>query len=352
MVHDLSPFAWRIYENFGIRWYGLSYMVGFICAFFIIRWLADRQRAGLNPEMASDFVTYGAIGSLVGGRLGYCLFYSPDLFFKVKSSFPFWGVLAVNEGGMASHGGILGLVIACIFFARKHGISKLYLFDICSIVGPLGIMFGRLANFVNGELVGRPSDPNFAWAVKFPQDILNWPGENTAQLTQLSPLVEKVGVGREQWLESIEKFRMDMNARDMVYGTLNRIVEQIQAGDTVLREAIAPFLTARHPSQLYAAFGEGLMIFLILFFLWRRPRKQGFIAGSFVILYSIVRIIQEEFRMPDIQIGFQLWGLTRGQWLSVGMFFIGVIITFYWSRTSGKIVNGWGSSQSVSLNRK
>lgn len=165
MVHDLNPFLWQISGNFGLRWYGLSYMMGFICAFFIIGWLAKRQRAGLQPNMVGDFITYTAIGTLVGGRLGYCLFYAPDLFLKFKGDFPFWGVLAVNEGGMASHGGMIGIAIACILFSRKYAINMLYLFDLVTVGGPIGVFFGRIANFINGELVGRPSDPDFPLTV-------------------------------------------------------------------------------------------------------------------------------------------------------------------------------------------
>ena len=129
MVHDLSPFIFKFPDtslwgdHFGIRWYGFSYMLGFICAYKIISWLAERQRAGLNYTMVGDFITYAAIGTLVGGRLGYCLFYDPSLFLSFRPSIPFWGVLAVNEGGMASHGGIIGIIVASILYAKKHGLK-------------------------------------------------------------------------------------------------------------------------------------------------------------------------------------------------------------------------------------
>ena len=352
MVHDLSPFLWRIHGEFGIRWYGLSYMVGFITVYFVIRWLADKQRAGLTTEMVGDFITYGAFGTLIGGRLGYCLFYSPDLFQSFRSTFPFWGVLAVNEGGMASHGGIIGIAVATLLFARKHGLSSLYLLDLVAMAGPLGVIYGRLANFVNGELVGRPADPTFPLAVKFPQDILNWPNEDLAKLTSLSDIVEKMGVAREKWLQWLDTYRMDSQSRQSIYETLNGIIHEIQNGNSAIKTLIEPLLTPRHPSQLYAALTEGVITFLVLFFLWKSPRRTGFISGCFIICYAVMRIFNEQFRMPDVQIGFQWLGLTRGQWLSVVMLIIGLGLAFFWSRTSGKVVEGWGKNRNLKLNRK
>ncbi|MGZ3769830.1 MAG: prolipoprotein diacylglyceryl transferase [Bdellovibrio sp.] len=352
MVHDFDPFALRISGDFGVRWYGLSYMMGFICAYLLIKWLAKRQKSGLTPQMVGDFVTYGALGTLIGGRLGYVLFYSPDLILKFKSTIPFWGVLAVNEGGMASHGGMIGIVVACLLYARKYSVNAPYLFDLVAVSGPVGIFFGRIANFINGELVGRPCDPSFPLAVKFPQDILSWPAQEMSKLSELSTVVEKVGVGREQWLDLVGKYRFDMNARDQLYSIMNKVIEGIQTGNTAAKEAIAPLLTPRYPSQLFAAVGEGLFLFLVLFLLWRKPRKPGFIAASFTLIYAIVRVVDEHFRMPDAHIGFQWLGLTRGQWLSVAMFMAGLILMFIWTRASSLKIPGWGRSHSIKLSRK
>lgn len=352
MVHDLDPFALRISGDFGVRWYGLSYMMGFICAYLMIKWLARRQRAGLTPQMVGDFVTYAAIGTLVGGRLGYVIFYGPDLFTKFKSTFPFWGVLAVNEGGMASHGGMIGIVIAALLFARKYSVNALYLFDLVAVSGPIGVFFGRIANFINGELVGRPCDPSFPLAVKFPQDIYLWPSQEFNRMNDLAAVTEKIGVSRETWLELLGKFRIDQNSRDQVYAIMNKIIEQIQSGNTAAKEAIAPLLTPRYPSQLFAAVGEGLLTFLILFLLWRKPRKPGFIAATFVLLYAVVRIADEYFRMPDVQLGFRWLGLTRGQWLSISMFGVGLVLMVVWTRASSLKIPGWGRGQSIKLNRK
>lgn len=354
MVHDLSPFIWRISGDFGIRWYGTAYIIGFLASYLLIRWLVRRQKAGFPPELVSDFVTYGAIGILVGGRLGYVLFYSPDLFIKFKSTLPFWGVLAINEGGMASHGGMIGLVLACILFAFKHGLNRLYLFDLIAIVGPIGIFFGRIANYINGELVGRPvQDPQFPWGVKFPQDLYMWPTQEVQRLPELVSVIEKMpGMSRDQWLEWVDKFRIDATAREQINNAINAVVEAIQNGNNEIKNAVEPLLVLRHPSQLYAALGEGLFLFLFLFILWYKPRRPGIIGAWFVILYALVRIVDEHFRMPDAHIGFQLFELTRGQWLSLGMLVVGFILLFLWGRRDNLPAAGWGRGQHVKIHRR
>ncbi|MBY0555286.1 prolipoprotein diacylglyceryl transferase [bacterium] len=357
-VHDLSPFILKLPETalwgdqFGFRWYGFSYMLGFICAYQLIVWLAGRQRAGLNANMVGDYITYAAIGVLAGGRLGYCIFYDPNLFFSFKSSIPFWGVLAVNEGGMASHGGVLGVIIASILFARKHGLNYAYLLDLAAITGPIGFFFGRIANFINGELVGRIAPEGFSYAVKFPTDIINWPSYQFDRLATLTESVQKLGIAQSQWSEWLANFTKDPAAREQVYTTLYKIIHEIQNGNTALKEVIAPVLDARYPSQLLASLTEGLFSFVVLFFLARKSRKPGFVAASFAMVYAVSRIFNEQFREPDLQIGYQLFGLTRGQWLSVGLFVVGAILMFYWSRTQSQTVFGWQRGQSVKVGRR
>ena len=352
MVHDLDPVLWHIYNDIGVRWYGLSYILGFIAAYIVIGWLGDRQKAGLTREMVSDLITYLALGTIIGGRLGYVFFYSPDLLTKFKPDLPYWGVLAVNEGGMASHGGMIGIVIACWLFVRKTGINFTYLLDLCAVGGPLGVFFGRIANFINGELVGRPAPVDLPWAVKFPTDIYLWPRQEPEKLESLTTVVEKLEINPTQWLDWVHNMRNDLGANDKVLSTINTIVTQIQHGNTAVRDALGPLLVARHPSQLYAAVLEGLLLFLILFFLWKKPRRPGFIAGCFLIFYSIFRISDEYFRMPDAHIGFQMFGLTRGQILSIVMLIIGVVFSFVWARSSAFVVQGWGRVQSIKIGRK
>lgn len=342
MMHTFDPFLWQIHGNFGIRWYGLAYLAGFICAYFMIYKMSVINKAQIPVRLVSDFITYCAIGILVGGRIGYVLFYSPDLLTQFKSELPFWGVLAVNEGGMASHGGMLGLIIACVLFARAHRLNTLHLFDWVAMCGPIGIFFGRIANFINGELVGRPSAPDFPLGVKFPSDIFLWSSSEPGKMRELASVVEKLGVNRESWLSLLDKSKSDYNTQVSIHETLNKIVVAIQEGNTAVTDALAPLLDLRHPSQLYAAFGEGLLLFLILWFIWYKPRKPGVIGALFVIFYAIIRIIDENFRMPDAQIGFDVFNITRGQELSGGMLILGLILLFLWSRRLAQPLGGWG----------
>jgi phosphatidylglycerol---prolipoprotein diacylglyceryl transferase len=161
-VDNLDPWAIHFYGNFGIRWYGLSYAAGIlVAAWFFSRW-ARQGRLPVPFDQVGTLITYTAIGVLVGGRLGYCTFYNAQEIIRHPLE-----VFAVWHGGMASHGGILGLFLALCIFARQHLINPLQLLDAAAAVGPLGIAFGRIANFINGELWGRPA--TIPWAVIFPQ---------------------------------------------------------------------------------------------------------------------------------------------------------------------------------------
>ena len=350
-VHDLSPFIVRISGDFGLRWYGFSYVMGFVAAYFMMKWLVSRQKTGLTNDQISDFITYIAFGTLIGGRLGYVFFYSIDLLWKVKPEFPFWGVLAVNEGGMASHGGIIGIIVAVLLYAKKSGQPFLYLLDLAAVSGPIGVFFGRIANFINGELVGRIAPSDFEFSVKFPTDILHWPATEFERLKTLTPVMEKMGILPEKWIELVDKFRLDSMSRSQVYDLLSSVVDKIQSGNIELKMAIAPLLDGRYPSQLFAAVGEGLLTWLILMFIWRKARKPGIVAASFVMVYAIVRISDEFFRMPDAHIGFQMFGLTRGQLLSIVMFFVGAVMMFVWNRTGGSTIPGWSKLHSIKIGR-
>ncbi len=351
-VHNLNPVLIPIYGNIGVRWYGLAYMVGFICSYFLIKWLADKQKMGLTRDMVSDFVTYCAIGTMAGGRLGYCLFYSPDLFIKFRSDFPFWGVLAVNEGGMASHGGMIGIVIAAWLFARKYGISTLYLLDLVCICGPIGIFFGRIANFINGELVGRPIHSFVSWAVKFPQDIMAWGAADKDKMLALTDTFQQMGGSPDQWKSWVESFSFNHEAKNAIYNFLAKLVEETQHSNPSVLKALEPLLVPRHPSQLYGALLEGLLVFAILFLMWRTPKKLGVIAASFGVFYSIARVTDEFYRMPDAHIGLQLFDLSRGQWLSIGLAAISLTVGILWSRTVTVVAPGWGRIASIRLSRK
>jgi phosphatidylglycerol:prolipoprotein diacylglycerol transferase len=351
-IADLSPFLIQFSDNFGIRWYGLSYVVAFLLALILMRWISLRQNSGVSGSQLMDFVTVCAVGVLLGGRLGYCLLYAPDLFLKFRPEFPFWGIFAIGEGGMSAHGGIVGLIVGAILFGINQGISRRYLFDLMAFGAPLGIFLGRVANFVNGELVGRPVEEGAPLAVKFPTDIYRWPYEAADKLPALSEIVEKLGRTGEPWSELLAKSPTDDVAKAEVGKILVDIVSAIQSGQTQLTEMLTPMLVWRHPSQLYEAVGEGLLVFILLFILWYKPRRPGVIGASFLIFYSVGRIVSENFRMPDVQIGFELFGLTRGQWLSILTLVIGLILLVFWSRSGSLSTSGWGRGRSVSIHRR
>jgi len=332
-VHSINPYAIQLSPAFGIRWYGLAYLIGFIAAYLLFGYLARRRLTPLSPAAVSDFVFAVALGTIIGGRLGYCVFYDPKLFIKLSASFPFWGVLEIHRGGMSSHGGMIGIAMACILFGSKHKIPIFSLCDLCALAAGIGIFFGRIANFINGELVGRPCSPSLPWAVKFPQDILAWPYQAPDRLTALSSIVERLGIDREQWLS----LTLQNPLSGIVETTLYRIIAAVQLGDSTMAQALGQLLTPRHPSQIYEALLEGVFLFCAMLYLWRKSRQPGVITASFFIIYSIVRIFAEQFRMPDAQIGFQWLGLTRGQWLSVALLLVGLILL--WKVGTRRLVN-------------
>lgn len=351
-VHDLTPFALQFTETFGIRWYGLAYLSGFVSGYFTLITLARRGGSLLKEQSISDFITYVAVGVLAGGRLGYCLFYAPELFTSFDGHFPYWGVLKVNEGGMASHGGILGVMLVCYVYARVHKVAVLHCMDLVVLGGSVGFFFGRIANFINGELYGRAAPETFRWAVKFPQELTLWAQKEPSQLLSVGPAVEalkelKLSSGEivplniSLWQQWVGGFSHDMISRQRVYEVIESLIQAVQRGQMEVTSALGPVLTPRYPSQLIQAVLEGLLVFLILTWLWRRPQKPGVIGGWFGFLYCVARIIGEQFRMPDAQLGFQLLGLTRGQWLSFGLLAVAVVWLILCYRRPVPRMGGW-----------
>jgi phosphatidylglycerol:prolipoprotein diacylglycerol transferase len=165
-VHNLDPFALRISGEFGLRWYGLSYLLGIAGGWWLLLRWARAGRLPMPAQQVGDFIVTIAIGIVVGGRLGYACIYEPGLFTEFTSSLPWWRLLAVHEGGMASHGGIAGVAAACWWWSWRRKQELLVLGDALAAVAPFGLACGRLANFINGELWGRPWDG--PWAVIFP----------------------------------------------------------------------------------------------------------------------------------------------------------------------------------------
>ena len=360
-IHNIDPFLIQFTENFGVRWYGLAYLAGFVVGYFFLQQMIRRsQNMDMRAEWVIDFITWSAFGVLIGGRLGYCIFYAPELFLKFSGSIPFWGVLEVYKGGMASHGGMIGVAVACYLFARKYKINFLHCLDAVAICGaPLGFFFGRLANFVNGELYGRVVESKIPWAVKFPGELREWAGYNPEKLNRLSPFVESLGsfslgegkrtleVSQEQWVEWVSQYTLNVSANRNVNQVIQYIQDQIYKGHAQVIEGMQWVLSPRHPSQIYQALLEGFLVFICLNLIWLKPRKPGVIAMSFAFLYGLARIIGEQFRMPDPGLGFELLGLTRGQWLSVALIAVALLGYFYAIRQDVSLMGGWNLSKNT-----
>ncbi|GGF68075.1 prolipoprotein diacylglyceryl transferase [Terasakiella brassicae] len=244
---ELGPIA--------IRWYALAYIVGLVGGWQYIKFLTKSFPGNITHQQVDDFLFWATIGVVLGGRTGYVLFYNFDYFSQNPMA-----ILQVWKGGMSFHGGFLGVVVAAILFCKKHKLPMLSFGDLLACGAPIGLFFGRIANFANAELFGRETD--VPWGVIFPNG-----GPNP-----------------------------------------------------------------RHPSQIYEALMEGLILFIVLFILSRRERLRqspGLFMGVFIAGYGIARSIVEMVRQPDVQIGYLSGGSTMGQWLSVPMILIGIGFIIY-----------------------
>jgi phosphatidylglycerol---prolipoprotein diacylglyceryl transferase len=299
-VHNWDPFALQFGGGFGVRWYGLAYLAAFAASFFLYRDLAQRGFAVIPADKVGDFITGCAVfGVLIGGRLGYVLFYDFGAFVREPLMF-----FRVWEGGMSAHGGILGVAVYTLWYAWRHQVNWPGLGDNLVIGAALGIFFGRLANFVNGELYGRPTE--MAWAVKFPKELYEAPAETQREV--LAAVQERFAapVGLEELVASVP-------------------------GSAEVTVLLGQFLTPRHPSQIYEALLEGLLLFVLLWTVRIKVRMpNGVITGLFFVGYALTRSLAESFRFPDAgYVGL----LTRGQFLSVFLLLIGLgFLVAAWQR--------------------
>ncbi len=335
-VHQLDPYAIKLWEDGPIRWYGLSYLAGFVIGFFLIRRVARVGVSTLKPGNVMDLIVATAIGVVVGGRLGYCLFYRPELFITFTSDAPWWGALAINDGGMASHGGFIGVIGGCMYYAWRHKHSFGHLLDLTMFASPIGLGLGRIANFVNGELLGRPCDEDFPLAVKFPQEIAQW--RDPDQLDQLRPAIEQM----QQVNATPGGPIIDPQAH--VHDLLHFIQEGSGIAHGKVIELIEPLLIARHPSQLYQGVAEGVVLMGVLLVFWLKPRKPGLVFSVTVTTYSVLRMITEMFREPDAHLRgaeFAQIGLTRGQMISIATFLVGAAAMFWFARRKVEPMGGW-----------
>ena len=299
-LHDLSPFVFKFTDKIAIHWYGLAYVLGFYLTYRVMYFLALRGLSEIKPDAVADFITMVSLfGLVLGGRLGYMLLYDFDHFIHEP-----WTFFLLNQGGMASHGGILGVTLFCGWYAWKHKISWAGIGDSIVCGAPLGIFLGRIANFINGELFGRVT--TVPWAVKFP-----------TELTHEDFVVQ----GGSQALRDEVWQRGLMHSPDII-----AYFEQAHGGRAELETILHP----RHPSQLYEALGEGLLLSAILIFIRLRfPRlRQGIITGLFFFLYAIARIALECVRQPDSGSS-MIMGLTKGQFFSTFMFIVGSLFIAY-----------------------
>ncbi len=332
-LHSFDPFAIEFPAGWflpGLRWYGLAYLAGFLVAWLLIRWLARSGRSPIPAAAVGDLMLYGLVGVVAGGRLGYCLFYDQSLLVEFTGRFPFWGVLAIHTGGMASHGGMIGVIVAGWLFARKYGISKLHLVEVGALVSPPGLCFGRLANFVNAELVGRPLPDSMQtappwWSIKYPQDIHGW---SPAQQGELGDAVDAAGLSSAEWLGALRRVGLDRQADTFVTSTMDRLVAEVQAGNEAVIQAMRPLLEAYYPSQLFQALTDGPILLAVLALVWLRPRKPGVIGSWFLMSYGVLRILTEAYRQPDAGVAVlttPFGDLSRGQVLSVLMIVCGLV---------------------------
>ncbi|MEO1008837.1 MAG: prolipoprotein diacylglyceryl transferase [Planctomycetota bacterium] len=330
-LHDLDPVVVRLGGSFAIYWYGISYILGFVLAYLVLRWLRTRGATPLDAPALGDMVVWGGLGGVIGGRVGYVLLYRPDLLADVSSSVPFWGAINITKGGMASHGGFLGAMLGFLLLQRslakrarlddrpELAVPRTHLFDLAAFAAPIGLLCGRLANFVNGELLGRVAAPFGTpapwWAVKYPQEV-------TARWDELSD-DQRIAAAEAVGMSPLE-LRVE-GGWDRFGQAWRALVAQMRDGDPAARNLLEASLNARHPSQLYQALAEGVVVLAVLAIVWARPRASGVISCWFVITYGVGRVATEFFRLPDAHFQNQTpLGLSRGQWLSVALIAIGV----------------------------
>ncbi len=355
-LHDLSPFVVRISGDFGVRWYGVAYVAGFVIGYLILRWLGGRGAALIPPQRAADAIIVLVMGVMIGGRLGYVVFYEPSLFVRFTPGLPWWGVLQINKGGMASHGGMLGVLAAAWWLSRgmkgpdgqrSAPMPWMHVMDLTAVLAPAGLFLGRVANFINGELLGKiaamPGTPAPWWSVKFPQEYID--GHDCGRL-----LAPEAAAARRAAIDGIiTKVSLPSDTEESGY---NRLLEKIQGGSRELARELEPWISARHPSQIYQAVAEGLVLGVALWMVWRAPRKPGVISGLFLVLYGILRVLTELYRLPDAQFAEPrptLLGiaLSRGQWLSVGMVVAGLVVLVIAAVRPGPKLGGWGAARTV-----
>ena len=335
-VHNIDPVLLPIWGPLKLRWYGLAYLLGFAGGYFLLRHLARRGLYVLKESEVADFIAYAAIfGVFLGGRLGYVLFYSvPESGWGAVLEDPLQ-ILRVWDGGMASHGGIIGLALFSLYWARRKQVSWLGLGDGLCVVAGVGLFCGRMANFINGELYGRVSS-GVAWLMKFPHSLVAFKPPSPESKQFHEAMREAVATDPERLAGAWEAYA---GPEPQLSGPgLLEVVLAAGRENPEVTGALAPYLEPRHPSQLYEAILEGALVFALLWFLRvHYPRmRHGVLTGLFFILYAVFRIVVEGFREPD-----STWVvenvLTKGQFYSVFMIVVGAAFLGYGLRKGGRL---------------
>lgn len=257
VLNPISPVAFSVF-GLPIRWYALAYVTAFVVGYILLGYFLRKDKengVSLNHKQMEDLFTYLILGVIIGGRLGYALFYNPVFFLENP-----WEIVMLWHGGMSFHGGLLGVIIAT-FLYTKSWTRGLKILDVLAVIAPIGLFFGRIANFINMEIMGRPTDSGLGVFFNGVSDV------------------------------------------------------------------------PRHPSPLYEAATEGLLLFIIMLCLYRYTklrRHPGALCGAMAMFYAVFRIVCEQFRAPDVQIGFLTsWGLTMGGLLSAVLFLCGAGLFYF-----------------------
>jgi len=302
----LDPIAIAV-GPFAIRWYALAYIVALVIGWRYCLMLADRPPNLVARRDIDDFLVWATLGVVLGGRVGFVLFYNLPFYTDHPMQ-----MLELWHGGMSFHGGALGVTIAIILFARSRKLPIFALSDIVIEAIPIGLFFGRIANFINDELWGRAT--NVWWAMRFPTELFTDPQKAAAAI------------------DGAMKIDPRLTTTDAVIAAY-RDNPQIQA-------LLAQILTPRHPSQLYEAASEGILLFLLLLFAEHRGarRRPGIETGIFLAGYAVARMSGELFRQPDAQLGFLFYlgdfGVTMGELLSIPVLIAGALVIVWARRTT------------------
>jgi phosphatidylglycerol:prolipoprotein diacylglycerol transferase len=400
-IHHLNPVIVSL-GPLKPRWYGFAYLMGFLGAYLLTRKNARDGMLRLHPDRVPDLVLNVCIaGVLIGGRLGFALFYDlPDvlrynktvppaeqltpMLWNFSSQFPFWGLLRVWDGGMAAHGGVLFTILALIAFAWLHNrkvargkiadpkVSLVNIGDAACMVVPIGLCFGRIANFINGELYGHPT--TVPWAVKFPSeiwsptngkptispesiqqlksDVAGYVAAHPLDLTarQVTDFLANHHDVRDAISAKVSGLQLDNpqhldTARQMIGTILGQDAGFLERADlarwweagqsavgNVMHNVFDIILPARHPSQLYESLLEGVLLFIICWTIGRKWKKDGMASGAFLTLYPVMRIIGEQFRVGDSPQKVLGVEMSLGVLYSLLMFVGGAVYWAYWIR--------------------